>query len=187
MTAHSRSPLSAAPLLVRAGARPGSVLHQPPSQRSFSSGPAVASPATPGPCRPAETLRSHPDRPPTPKTNTVVAREPKGLAMKNRCLPETCQLWLCCSSGSPMWSRGGAVALQGSPECLAPRAWHGAQRPLHALVPGGCDSQDRPLPSQQSQGALGPDNPALRRQLSMNAGLALVPSALPYLEFCSRE
>ena len=79
------------------------------------------------------------------------------------------------------------MALQGSPECLAPRAWHGAQRPLHALVPGGCDSQDCPLPSQQSQGALGPDNPALRRQLSMNAGLALVPSALPYLEFCSRE
>lgn len=79
------------------------------------------------------------------------------------------------------------MALQGSPECLAPRAWHRAQRPLHTLVPGGCDSQDRPLPSQQSQGALGPDRPALRRQLSMNAGLALVPSALPYLEFCSRE
>lgn len=52
---------------------------------------------------------------PPPKTNTAAAREPQGLTMRNRCLPETYQPWLCSSLGSPPGGRGGVWAWQRSP------------------------------------------------------------------------
>lgn len=77
----------------------------PPSS-SFPSGPSAASSATPGLCRPAGTaFLSHPH--PPQKANTATAREPQGPAMKNRCLPETCQPRLHGSLGSPPWGTAG--------------------------------------------------------------------------------
>lgn len=92
-------------------------------------GLSVASSTTPGPCRKSFPLPpSH-----SPKTNTAAAREPQGLAMKNRCLLETCQPWLCGSLGSPpqeQWRSWRHCRTYS--KCSAPRAQH---RVLYHLMP----------------------------------------------------
>ena len=139
---------SAAPLPVRAGVRPGSVLHRAalPTLTFLRAGRGL--PSSP---RASQTCRNGSPLPPcpAPRTNTVVAREPKGLAMRNRCLPETCQPWLRRSSGSPLGSRGGAG------HCRAPLSvWlpePGAGRSGHFMPLSQETVTPRTAPSQASR------------------------------------
>lgn len=140
---------------------------------SFSSGPAVASPATPGPCRPAEkALPSHP----APHQNkhghcqrATGACNEKQVSPRDLSAVAVQQLGVTAVRAGEGWGHCRTPP----PECSAPRAHHGAQQPPHALVPGDGDCQVCPLPNQRSQGTLVPARRALRDKV-----LALVPSAL---------
>lgn len=149
-----------------------------PSPRSCSLGISAASPATPRPCRPAETALPSHSAP--HKTNTAISREPQGLAMKNRCLPETCQPRLCVSPGSPPPGQGRGLAA-GSPECSAPRALHGAQQPQETVTSRTACSQASGARELWSQP--GSSGPGQGRQPGVDEGLAFVPSSLSQLYF----
>lgn len=105
-----------------------------PSPRLASSGPSVASRQPQG----LADLQKQPSPPTlyppsTPKTNTLIAREPQGRAMKNRCLPETCQPWLGGSLGSPRQGQGRGGGTAGLPPVCGSCAGPGAQGLLMPL------------------------------------------------------
>lgn len=155
----------------------------------FPSGLSAASLATPGPCRPAETtFPSHPAAPPPPKANTAAAGEPQGLAMKNRCLPETCQPRLCSSLGSPPGSRGGVGAWQGSPGVFSSwgPAWGAAATsyPCHRRLRLTGTSPPRPgEPGHSSSNwVLVGDSPGGTARHGRRHGCHVYPTVL---DFCS--